>query len=148
VDARKFPLLHKSILNSAWARRHLFAHLAALSTRVEVPQHYIPHAVSGPGLVTTAPLHLDESHTSLAALFQVERQVYGGRSRVLLIGRSGSGKSVLLRYLLRVTAQRFLHGEAHQLPLLVDLRTAPLTEGGNEASPQQAAGYHKEGHCL
>jgi hypothetical protein len=40
---------------------------------------------------------------------------------------------VLLRYLLRVTAQRFLDGEEHKLPLLLDLRTAPLVEGGIEA---------------
>jgi hypothetical protein len=26
--------------------------------------------------------------------------------------------------------------------------TPDALQGGNEASPQQAAGYHKEGHCL
>ena len=27
-------------------------------------------------------------------------------------------------------------------------RHVELLDGVNEASPQQAAGYHKEGHCL
>ena len=130
----KFPLLHKSILNSAWARRHLFARVATFSTRVEVPQHYIPQAVYGPGLLTTDPLHLDGSRASLADLFQAERQGQRGHPRVLLLGRSGAGKSVLLRFLLRVTAQRFLDGEEHNLPLLLDLRTAPFeAKGGIEA---------------
>ena len=48
---------------------------------------------------------------------------------MLLLGRSGAGKSVLLRSLLRTTAQRFLNGEEPNLPLLLDLRTAPLAEG-------------------
>ena len=129
----KFPLLHKSILNSAWARRHLFARVATFSTCVEVPQPYIPQAVYGPGLLTTDLIQLDGSRTSLADLFQAERQGQGGRPRVLLLGRSGAGKSVLLRSLLRATAQRFLNGEEPNLPLLLDLRTAPLAEGGIEA---------------
>ena len=51
---------------------------------------------------------------------------------MLLLGRSGAGKSVLLRSLLRTTAQRFLNGEEPNLPLLLDLRTAPLAEGGSK----------------
>jgi hypothetical protein len=53
-------------------------------------------------------------------LFAVQR-------RVLLIARSGTGKSAFLRHLVREVGTRFLNGERMPLPVLIDLRINVLT---------------------
>jgi NACHT domain len=52
---------------------------------------------------------------------------------LLFLGRSGSGKSVLLRYLVLTTGKRSLDGTESKLPLLLDLRTTPIAGQSVEA---------------
>src|ERR1700720_2134350 len=86
----KFPLLHKTILNTRWARRYLFRQLAAKASGTEPPEHYIPQSLFAAADRETQPLTLDGRREGLTQFFAAQR-------RVLLVARSGTGKSVFLR---------------------------------------------------
>jgi hypothetical protein len=123
----KFPILHKIILNSDWARRRIFRRHAEMSIgAAQVPEHYIPQAIFRAVGTASKPLALDGASGSLTALFEPSR-------RVLVLARSGTGKSVLLRFLLREMGGRFLRGEDRRLPVLIDLRTCPIAGRDVEA---------------
>lgn len=116
----KFPLIHQTILNSAWARRRLFQAGAHKYLRdLTLPSPYIPQAVYRADDKEAQPLHLQEVDDFLCRLCTPG-------PHALLLGRSGTGKSVLLRGLLHQALERFLSGATGELPLLMDLRTQPL----------------------
>ena len=116
----KFPVLHKIVLNSRWARRRIFEQFAAKAVNTtKVPDHYIAQAVFRVSEAEANPIRLDGTTAALSKLF-------GRSQRVLVLGRSGTGKSVLLNYLTREMMQHFLRGEDQRLPVLLDLRTHPL----------------------
>jgi hypothetical protein len=116
----KFPVLHKIVLNSGWARRRIFRRWAeAAVAGARVPEHHIPQALFHAGGMPAAALQADGTAASLRQLFKSSR-------RALVLARSGTGKSVLLRFLLRETGTRFLKGEELRLPVLIDLRTSPI----------------------
>jgi ligand-binding sensor domain-containing protein len=117
----KFPVLHKAVLNTRWARGHLFRRLAeSAQSGVGIPSPYIPQSLFAARDRTPNPVVCDGSDASLMQLFD-------GPRRALLIARSGTGKSVLLRHLLREVAARFLRGKRVPLPVLIDLRTHVLS---------------------
>jgi ligand-binding sensor domain-containing protein len=119
----KFPLLHKSILNSQWARRHLFLKFVQLSSHHhKVPNPYIPQMVyHSNALQAEAAMPIDELDNVYACLFSSTKHI-------MILGRSGTGKTVLLRYLNYLAAQRLHQGKTHefQLPVLINLRTHPI----------------------
>jgi ligand-binding sensor domain-containing protein len=116
----KFPFLHKAVLNSAWARRHLFRRIAKSAASASLPSPYITQSLFAAKQNRVEPITLDGSRESLNQLFASQR-------RALLIARSGTGKSVLLRYLQREVANRLLTGEEVPVPVLIDLRTHVLS---------------------
>jgi ligand-binding sensor domain-containing protein len=120
----KFPLIHKTVLNSNWARRRLFrAGAHKYLQDLNLPRPYIPQAVYRTDDKEGQPIQLQEVDDFLCRLCTPS-------SHALLLGRSGTGKSILLRYLLQQALERFLSGATGELPLLIDLRTQPL--GGRQ----------------
>jgi ligand-binding sensor domain-containing protein len=115
----KFPFLHKAVLNTAWARRNLFFRLVAGADTAALPTPYIPQSLFATKQAQARQLTLDGSRDSLKLLFASQR-------RALVIARSGTGKSVFLRFLQREVAARFHRGEDVPVPLLIDLRTHVL----------------------
>lgn len=116
----KFPLLHKEILNTAWARRRLLFRLAKSAVATSLPDPYIPQSLFAAKQAQAQQIILDGSSEGLKQLFAIQR-------RALLVARSGTGKSVFLRYLHRQVAARFLRGENVPAPILIDLRTHVLS---------------------
>jgi hypothetical protein len=88
----KFPLVHKSLLNSAWARRYLFTRLAAASAEADVPQPYIPQAIYEASAPDGQPLLVDASSTALAQLFREDRRDPGWRPRALILAVADPGR--------------------------------------------------------
>jgi len=117
----KFPVAHKAVVNTRWARRHLFRRLAERGSATPGPEPYIPQSLFAAADQEPQPLSPDGGRASLAQIFARER-------RALLLARSGTGKSVFLRHLLREVAARFQRGERVPVPLLIDLRTNVLTD--------------------
>src|SRR5208282_5571918 len=117
----KFPVFHKTVLGTSWARNHLFRRYAegAIAAAV-MPKLYIPQSLFAEKDKAAHALAPDGSSKSLTDLFAVQR-------RALLIARSGTGKSVFLRHLVREVGTRFLNGERVPLPVAIDLRTHVLT---------------------
>ena len=74
-----------------------------------MPKPYISQSLFAEKDKAAQALTPDGSSESLTDLFAVQR-------RVLLIARSGTGKSVFLNYLVRKVRTRFLNGE----PIEVD----------------------------
>ena len=110
----RFPLLPKSLLNSGWARRRLFQLYADKAAGSEELVHYIPQAVYPVGGGELLPLA--RAKDPLGELL--------ARCRYLLIlGRSGTGKSVLLHRLHSLEAARFCAGGTVSLPVLLDAPT-------------------------
>jgi ligand-binding sensor domain-containing protein len=116
----KFPIVYKIILNSTWARRCLYRKGAQMYlASLEIPSPYIPQAVYPLDGPPGESITLESKQDFLSRLCVSMPQV-------LLLGRSGTGKSVLLRYLLQLALNDFLNGTSSELPLLIDLRTHPL----------------------
>ena len=114
----RFPILHRLILSSGWARRRLFHGCASRKgERAAVPDPYIPQFVYRKG--QPEPLPIGDDFDSLPSLM-------GSTNRCLLMARSGTGKSVLLQRILQVCARAFLQGKYQYLPILIDLRTSPV----------------------
>jgi hypothetical protein len=112
--------MHKSLLSSGWARRRLFTRYADKASGSEEPVNYIWQAVHPAG--GAEPLPLARAEDPLGGL--------RARGRYLLVlGRSGTGKSVLLHRLHRLEAVRFRAGDTSTLPVLLD---SPTHFGGNE----------------
>lgn len=116
----KFPFAHKAILNLRWSRRYLFRQLAAKASATRMPEPYISQSVFAAADKDPQLLSLNGSQASLGQLFATQR-------RVLLVARSGTGKSVFLRYLQREVAGGFERGECVPAPVLIDLRTHVLS---------------------
>lgn len=117
----RFPVLHRIVLNTTWARRRVFRCLAERALENEgVPEPYIPQQLAFEGRETAPRVAMDATSESLSTLF-------GSSRKVLVLGRSGTGKSVLLRFLERELARRFLLGEDSRIPVFIDLRTSPVT---------------------
>jgi hypothetical protein len=116
----KFSLLHKTILDTRWARGYLFRQLAAKASGAELPKPYIPQSLFATADKDAKPLTLDGSREGLTQFFVTQR-------RALLVARSGTGKSVFLRHLQREVAARFRRGERVPVPVLIDLRTHVLS---------------------
>jgi ligand-binding sensor domain-containing protein len=116
----KFPLLHKTILNTRWARGYLFRQLLATAKSAVLPKPYIPQTVFAAAEKELRPLTFDGSGESVKQLFEAQR-------RALLIARSGTGKSVFLRHLQRNVAEHYECGESVSAPVLIDLRIHALS---------------------
>jgi hypothetical protein len=89
------------------------------------PDPYIPQSLFADNDEATQGPALDGGDGNLAGLL-------AGHRRALVIARSGTGKSVFLRHLVREVGTRFLNGgrvkgERVPLPVLIDLRTYVLT---------------------
>jgi hypothetical protein len=111
----KYSLLHKTILNTPWARRYIFRSAVNLASATAVPENYIPQ---------TLRFGADEvANTSATDSAQVLQLIFHDAKSAILIAKSGSGKSVFLRYLLRERSKQFVAGEANELPILINLRT-------------------------
>jgi len=116
----KFPLLHKTILNTPWARGYLFRQLTSKETGTELPKPYIPQSLF-------AAVNKDAVPVSLYGSKEALTQFFGGQHRAILVARSGTGKSVFLRHLQREVAARFRRGERVPVPVFIDLRTHILS---------------------
>jgi ligand-binding sensor domain-containing protein len=116
----KFPLAHKAILNTRWARSFVFRRLAENASGTELPKPYIPQSLFALEDEEPDPMTLDDGNEGFMQLFKTNR-------RALVVARSGTGKSVLLRYLQREVAVRFQRGQRVPAPVLIDLRTHPLS---------------------
>src|SRR5829696_7368122 len=64
----KFPLAHKAILNTRWARGYLFRQLVAAASFTAVQKPYIPQSIFAAAEVDARSLRLDGSGESLAQL--------------------------------------------------------------------------------
>jgi ligand-binding sensor domain-containing protein len=116
----RFPILHRLVLNSGWARRRIFYSCASReSTRAAVPDPYIPQFVYPRGQRAPESLPIGDDVDYLPSLL-------GSTNRCLLMARSGTGKSVLLQRILQVCGRAFLYGNYRYLPILIDLRTSPV----------------------
>ncbi len=116
----KFPIAHKAVLNTRWARRFLFLRFVSHgSPGLSGP--YIPQCVVPARDYLTTPFQIDGSTRSL-------NQLFADNLRILLIARSGTGKSVLLRHLRQQVATRFARAERVPIPVLIDLRTQVLKD--------------------
>lgn len=118
----KFPLLHKSIISCGWARRHLFQDLAQSCIQsAAIPKPYVPQAIYRGDDPEAQPITIGIIEESIGSLF-------GKGRHVLVLGRTGTGKTVFLRYLLRLMAMQFLNVKKKErnLPILIDLRTHPI----------------------
>ncbi len=112
----KFPVLHKLILNSDWARRLIFRRHAETSiAAAQVPEHYISQAVFRAVGTASTPLALDGASASLAALFEVFATRAGARP------------------------ERHRQERAAALPAARDGRTVPARRGSEAASPDRPA---------
>lgn len=68
---------------------------------------------------------------------------------MIILGRSGTGKSILVQFLLRESARQYISGNSNLVPLHIDLRRQPFTgqpieqlmheslAGGNVALPEE-----------
>ena len=83
-----------------------------------VPEPYITQSLFAEKDKEAQALTLDGSSESFALFVRAQR-------RALLIARSGTGKSVFLRNLVRVAGTRFLNGERAPLPVLISI-CAPM----------------------
>lgn len=107
----KFPILHKILLSSHWARHRLFRLYADKAVGAQDIVHYIPQAVCPAGSGEPLPLAGEEDPLG-------ELRKWG--PYLLVLGRSGTGKSVLLKRLHRLEAARFRDGKTASLPVLLD----------------------------
>lgn len=126
----KFPLLHKSILNSRWSRSYLFdSFVQQQSQRYSgaLPARYVPQAVRV-GPTADAAIQVDVT-TAPDTVGGVLQHLFGAGRRAMIVGRSGTGKSVLLRCLAVACSREFIAGRERRLPVLLDLRTSPLASG-------------------
>lgn len=112
----KLPLLSAVVVHSRWARRLTLQQLARSLQGLTLPEHYIPRTAVLEADAGVRPFVLDGSRPAFDAWFRASRFT-------LLLGRSGAGKTVLLRHLARATARSFLHGDPAPIPILLDLRT-------------------------
>jgi hypothetical protein len=116
----KFPIAHKAVLNTRWARRYLFLRFVS-QLGPDLPEPYIPQRVAPARDRLTTPFQVDGGAQSL-------RQLFAGHRRILLMARSGTGKSVFLRHLRQQVARRFVRAERVPIPVLIDLRTHVLKD--------------------
>jgi len=121
----RFPLVHKTILNTHWARRLLFLPLVRRYRDQKMPDHYIPQSAFLAHSSETNPPRISATPASLQDLFRSDQLKAQDRERALILGRSGTGKSVLLRYLACGTSKQFLEGKTDFLPVLIDLGSHP-----------------------
>jgi ABC-type branched-subunit amino acid transport system substrate-binding protein/ubiquinone/menaquinone biosynthesis C-methylase UbiE len=114
----KFPILHKLILNSTWARRKIFhLHLETSSLKAEVT-HYVEQRLVPEETTTTETVY-----ALTRTISDTLRSLFTNTRIVLIRGRSGTGKTVLLNTLLRGCARAAISDRAWTyIPLLVDLR--------------------------
>ncbi|MDX6404654.1 MAG: branched-chain amino acid transport system substrate-binding protein [Blastocatellia bacterium] len=124
----KFPILHKLILNSTWARRKIFReHLLASSKVKSDLVHYVDQRLIPVGTATAEDVHTVTQSTSPTPL-----SLFTNSRIVLIRGRSGTGKTVLLNTLLRAAAHNTIrHRKAVCIPLLIDLRRHPIQDHGD-----------------
>ena len=111
------PILHKQLLSSSGARRRLFRSYANSAAGGDEPLHYIPQAVSPASSGELLPLARPDD--PIGDIRECGR--YN-----LILGRSGTGKSVLLHRLHRLEARRFQSGQSSTLPVLL---SAPIHIG-------------------
>jgi hypothetical protein len=117
----KFPILHKILLSSQWSRRRLFKLYVEKALEVKELDYYIPQAARPAG--SSEPLPLARAEDPLSVLKAQGRYL-------LVLGRSGTGKSVLLSRFHRLEAARFRTGKTTNLPVLLNA----LTHLGNKSS--------------
>ena len=115
----RFPVVHRILLNTSWARRQLFDRYLHNASTNENLTHYIDQSVS------TESGSKSEIGSSEDPLATVAEQ---GRFSVIL-GRSGTGKSVLMKRLFSTVATRFNNGLT-QIPVLLN---APIHLPGAES---------------
>lgn len=112
----KYSLLHKTLLNTSWARRFIFrSTVKLLSSNAVLPDQYIAQTLSY-GLDNSVSISIDEPENCLKSIFRDAKSA-------MIVGRSGSGKSVLLHRLLIERSQSFLCHETNEMPLLINMRT-------------------------
>jgi hypothetical protein len=121
----KFPLVHKSILDTRWARRRIFAsYVQSAADEASLPNPYLPQVLIG-----------KSAGTALTTTTMGVEELFAQRMRVLVLARSGTGKSVFLRYAVGAATRQFLQ-DGRWLPVLVDLRTAAIAGRSFEAVVQ------------
>ncbi len=111
----KYSLVHKTILNSWWARRKILSDaLRRLVAKTSIPEPYIEQHIlmlkSGPVL---------ESANDASGLLD---SIFIDSKTAVVMGKSGSGKSVLVQHLFRECVTRFASGKNHYVPLFINLR--------------------------
>ena len=115
----KFPVMHRLLLNTSWARRCLFALYRSNVIGAPDVSYYIEQSVFP--LPDGEPLPIGREEDPLGELAKQSRFS-------LVLGRSGTGKSILLTRIHRTAAARFGRGHA-DLPILVN---APTHLAGGE----------------
>ncbi len=113
----KFPIVHRLLLNTQWARRRLFALYCTAAIDDPGVTHYIDQSVFP--LSGSEPLPIGSEENLLDSVAKLGRFS-------LILGRSGTGKSVLMTRIRNTAAARF--GQA-DLPVLVN---APTHLAGGE----------------
>lgn len=112
----KYSLLHKSILNSHWSRRKILTQaVQRLVAKATVPTPYIEQYIA----VGTGEALLQ----SAADASKLLERIFLDTNSAIIIGKSGSGKSVLMRHLFQDCAERFVGNRSAYVPLFLNLRT-------------------------
>ncbi len=119
----KFPPIHNLIMNSKWARSRLFQnYLQKVSTNLEqqLPATYIEKT-----LIDTSSVSLSRQRTTLEFLKDVTDEHFPQSIKShMVLGRSGTGKSILLKYLAHLVAAA--NHQYHLIPLYLDLKATSL----------------------
>ena len=116
----KFPLVHRLLLDTPWARRQLFALYCTDAEQASELPHYIEQSIF--------PLSGGEAQIVGGENDPLGELAGSGRF-FLILGRSGTGKSVLMARLRRIVAARFGRDRS-ALPVLV---SAPTHMGAGES---------------
>ena len=109
----KFPVMHRLLLSTSWARRRLFALYRTDAVGASDIRQYIDQSVFPLSGGKSLPIGQEEDP-------------FGGLAKLgrfsLVLGRSGTGKSILMMRVRRTAAARF--GQDHaDLPVLVNAPT-------------------------
>jgi hypothetical protein len=116
----KFPLLHYIIINSSWARWRLFCKFVK---EQPLPGHYVSQTIFpgyAPNPDPKAEISFKEGKfdESFAGLFKNQRHV-------MILGRNGSGKTVLIRYLYNKVAATCKKRKT-EFPIIIDICSSDI----------------------
>ncbi len=105
----KFPVFHRLLLNSNWARRKIFHGYALFAGELSEATYYIPQSLFAED--DGKKSYIATADAPFGELLQTARHS-------IILGRSGTGKSILMRRLFRLGAEGFRR-DGGRLPILL-----------------------------